>query len=76
VKNAEAEWIVLVAITAISALALLRIHLLVDHGELETVGVPWPLVASSRLPLYLLMLIGLLALAAGALALVHGVFRS
>jgi len=67
--------IVLVTITAVSALALLRIHITVDHGELETAGAPWPLVVSSRLPLYLLILIALLALGAGALALIDGVFR-
>ena len=68
-------WIVLVTIAAISALALVRIHLTVDHGELEQPGVPWPLVASSRLPLYLLFLIGLLALTAAAFDIIHDVFR-
>ena len=68
-------WVVLVTIAAVSALALLRIHLTVDHGELEEPGVSWPLVASSRLPLYLLFLIGLLVLTAAALDIIHDVFR-
>jgi hypothetical protein len=53
---------VLAVLVVLPAVALLRQHVIVDHGDLEEAGIPWWLFASARLPLYFLMLIGLLIL--------------
>jgi len=50
----------LAALVVVPAIALVRQHVMVDHGELEETGVPWWLFASARLPVYFLGLLGLL----------------
>jgi hypothetical protein len=51
---------VLAALVVLPAVALLRQHVIVDHGDFEEAGIPWWLFASARLPLYFLMLLGLI----------------
>jgi hypothetical protein len=53
-------WGALAALVVVPALALVRQHVIVDHGEFEEAGVPWWLFASARLPIYFLVLLGLL----------------
>jgi hypothetical protein len=60
---------VLAALVVVPAIALLRQHVIVDHGDLEEAGVPWWLFASARLPVYFLMLLGLLVVVGGLLSL-------
>ena len=60
---------VLAALVVVPAVALLRQHVIVDHGPLEEAGVRWWLFASARLPVYFLVLLGLLVVAGGLLSL-------
>jgi hypothetical protein len=60
---------VLALLVVVPVVALLRQHLLVDHGEFEEAGVSWWLFASARLPVYFLILIGALATIFGILSL-------
>jgi hypothetical protein len=53
---------VLTILVVIPAVALLRQHVIVDHGDLEETGIPWWLFASARLPVYFLILLGVLVL--------------
>jgi hypothetical protein len=64
-------WAVLAGLALVSAFALVRIHVRIDHGELEEAGVPWTLVVASRLPVYLLGLIGVTIVVVGLLEFVH-----
>ena len=66
-------WVWLAGLTVLSSLALLRVHVVVDHGELQETGVPWWLVLSSRLPLYLLLGLGLCALLVAGISIVYDV---
>jgi hypothetical protein len=47
-------------LVVVPAVALVRQHVIVDHGEFEEAGVPWWLFASARLPVYFLLLVGIL----------------
>jgi hypothetical protein len=49
-------------------IALVRQHIIVDHGPFEEAGVPWWLFASARLPLYFLGLLGVLLVICAVLA--------
>jgi hypothetical protein len=64
-------WAVLAGLALVSAFALVRIHVRVDHGEFEEAGASWPLVVASRLPVYLLGLIGVTIVVVGVLEFVH-----
>jgi hypothetical protein len=55
----------------VPVVSLLRLHITVDHSELEEVGVrPW-LVAASRLPVYLLFAFGALVVVLGGIEALH-----
>lgn len=51
--------------------SLLKLHTTVDHSELEEVGVRRWLVVASRLPVYLLLSLGLLVVVFGGIEVVH-----
>jgi hypothetical protein len=65
-------WGVLAALAVIPTAALLGVHVRVDHSVLEQVGVPWWLFVASRLPLYLLLLLGLAAVVLAGLTIIFG----
>lgn len=54
---------------ALSVSALLRIHVTVDHGQLEEAGVKRAIYVTSRIPVYVLTAIAAFAVLAGLLEL-------
>jgi hypothetical protein len=58
----------LAALVFVPGIALVRQHIIVDHGPFEEAGVPWWLFASARLPLYFLGLLGVLLVICAVLA--------
>ena len=68
--GAAVEWPLRVTfvLLAISVGALLRIHVTVDHGELEETGVKRSLYVASRIPVYVLATIAAFLVLASVLA--------
>ena len=66
------EWVFRIpfALLAIASVALLRIHRVVDHGQLEEAGVSRGIYFASRLPLYLLATMAAFVVLVAVLALI------